>query len=106
MAKTVAQKNRAVRQEALRDQLSNQKHVEHVIDIAKKLAEPENKLDAAMITRYKIVIDTKLSLIKKYLPDLKSIEISGELGIPQVVIKDLSGEGETIDGDSEEVING
>jgi len=75
MAKTRAMENRAIRQEALREQLSKQKHVEHVIEIAEKLTEPTIELDALMISRYKIVIDTKLKLLNKYLPDLKSVDI-------------------------------
>jgi phage gp36-like protein len=80
MGATNAAKNRTIRQEALREQLSKQKHVEHVIEIAGKLADETQEIDANMSARYKIVIDTKLKLINKYLPDLKSTELTGEGG--------------------------
>lgn len=37
-------------------------------------------------------VSAALGLLKKTLPDQKATEITGELGIAQVVIKDLSGE--------------
>lgn len=78
--RTAAQKNRAIRQEALRDQLANQKHVEHVVDMVEKIRDPSNDIDNQMLNRYKIAIDTKLALIKKYIPDLKATEHSGPGG--------------------------
>lgn len=80
MAKTRAQANRAVRQEALREQLAAQGHVQHVIDIAKKLSNLEDPLDATEVARLKAAADIKRSLINKYLPDLKAIEHTGEGG--------------------------
>lgn len=82
MAKTRAQENRAIRQEALREQLSAQGHVQHIIEICKELNTLTTKLEPSDITRKKIVIDTKLSLLKKYLPDLKAMELTGEAGGP------------------------
>lgn len=75
-------KQRAVRQEALREQLSAQGHVQHVVDILDKLGNEAADLDTQMVQRYKIVIDSKLKLIGKYLPDLKSTEVTGEGGGP------------------------
>ena len=76
MAETVASKNRRVRQEALREQLSKGKHVEHVIDIARKLYEPETALETIDVQRLKAAADIKLKLINKYIPDLKAVELS------------------------------
>lgn len=82
MAATRAQKNRAVRQEALREQLSSQKLLEHVLDLSRKMADPVQDIPSEMVTRYKIAIDTNLKLVNKYLPDLKATEITGEGGEP------------------------
>lgn len=83
MAKTRAQLNREVRQDALRDQLASQGHVQHVIDLTEKLSNPTFQKDGKEITyeqldiqRLKLVIDTKLKLISKYLPDLKATEMT------------------------------
>ena len=80
MGTTASNKNRAIRQEALREQLSNQGHVQHVTDIAKKLTDLENDLDSTQVQRLKSAADIKLKLIGKYLGDVKAIELSGDGG--------------------------
>lgn len=80
MAETREQSNRRIRQEALREQLSKQKHIEHVLDILKKVEEPATPLEPVDVQRYKLIVDTKLKLINKYLPDLKSVEVVDEDG--------------------------
>ena len=80
MAITAAHKNRQIRQEALREQLSAQGHVQHVADIAKKLSGLENDLDQVAVTRLKASADIQLKLIGKYLGDVKAVEISGADG--------------------------
>jgi|AOAMet_66_BLW_10_1038536.scaffolds.fasta_scaffold09219_2 hypothetical protein len=74
MPKTRAQLNRGVRQEALREQLSNQGHLQHVIDMVDKLQNLDTPLEALDVTRIKAAIDSKLKLIGKYLPDMRHIE--------------------------------
>lgn len=80
MGATVAAKNKKVRQEALREQLSNGGHVQHVIDIAKKLNEQHLELESSQIQALRASADIKLKLIGKYLPDLKAMELTGEDG--------------------------
>ena len=82
MPETRAQLNRKVRQDALREQLANQGHAQHVVDIVNQIQDPANDIPQDMVARYKLAIDTKLKLINKYLPDLKSTEITGEGGEP------------------------
>ena len=69
-----ANQNKAIRQEALREQLSNGKHVEHVVDMANKIADLDDTLESADIHRLKTASEIKLKLISKYLPDVKQIE--------------------------------
>ena len=76
-----ANENKAIRQEALREQLSNQKHVEHVIDISDKLKDLGNELTQVETTRLKAAADLKLKLINKYLPDLKAVELIADVEI-------------------------
>ena len=85
MAETRAHLNRKIRQDALRDQLENQGHLQHVNDIVNKISDPDQDIDIEMLSRYKITIDSKLKLINKYLPDLKSTEITGDADRPLVV---------------------
>jgi hypothetical protein len=89
MGTTAANKNRAIRQEALREQLSQQGHVQHVTEIAQKLTNLEGELDPVQVTRLKAAADIKLKLtaadiklklIGKYLGDVKAVEVSGADG--------------------------
>ena len=93
-------RNKQVRKENIREQISNQGHIQHVIELARQIEDASNLvadsntiLEDIDIKRFnastnakKIVIDTKLRLISKYLPDVKSVEHSGE--VKQVVIND------------------
>lgn len=76
-SRNTATRQRQVRQEALRQQLSAQGHVQHVIDMVDKIRDETNDLEQDMVARYKIAIDTKLKLVNKYLPDMRYIETSG-----------------------------
>lgn len=81
MAKTRAQLNKAVRQEALREQLSAQGHVQHAVDIVNKFDE---QIDTKDQIRLKTKFDMHMKLVDKYLPSLKATEITGEDGGPVV----------------------
>ena len=83
--KTRAAKNKSIRKEALRDQLSAQGHVQHVIDITDKLSDLDITLENVDVTRLKAAADLKLKLINKYLPDLKAVELSGKDGSDFVI---------------------
>jgi hypothetical protein len=80
-----AAQNKKIRQEALREQLSNGKHVQHVVEIADKLSNPDKTLEPTDIQRYKAAADIKLKLINKYLPDTKSIELSSDSDNPLAI---------------------
>ena len=64
-----AAKNRAVRQEALREYLSNRGKVDYVFDNIEKIERGEGDLHAL-----KAASELRLRLINKYLPDTKHIE--------------------------------
>ena len=70
--KTRAQKNREIRQEALREQLSNKGLVQHVIEISKKLAKAD--VDQTRVQALKASADISLKLIDKYLPNLQTVD--------------------------------
>ena len=71
---TAAAKNKRIRQEALREQLSAQGHVQHVVDLVGKIQDETISIEAEMLNRYKIVLDAKFKLIDKYLPSLKQAD--------------------------------
>ena len=95
MAKTKAQLNRQVRQEALRDQLSQQGHEQYISEIISNLSDPEMEYDSLWVQRLKAAADLRLKLMAKYIPDLKSTELTGPEGgdlVIQVQRKRFDGE--------------
>jgi len=94
MAETRAQSNRRIRQEALREQLKAKGLVQQYLNTIQKIDELE--ADSSDFTnelaKLKAANENRAKLINKVLPDEKFLEIEGELGLPQVVIKDLSGD--------------
>jgi len=87
MGASIAAKNRAVRKEALREQLAAKGLLQHVIEISEKLSDLDTQLEPSEVTRLGKAAELQLSLVKKYLPDLKAVEHSGpEGGVMQVVV--------------------
>lgn len=82
MAATRANKNRQIRQEALREQLAEQCRVQHIVDNINKLETQGSHMETNEIQATKAAIDARLRLLNKYLPDLKSQEVTGEGGGP------------------------
>ena len=74
-----ADENRAIRQEELRAKLAAGGHIEHVIEISNKLANLNEVLEPNEVVRLKAAADIKNKIISKYIPDMKSIEHSGEI---------------------------
>jgi len=86
------QRDKMGRQENLREQLAKQKHIEHVIELANKIEEVSDylhdqttledidvkRLKASMDGK-KIVIETKMKIINKYLGDVKTVEHTGNV---------------------------
>ena len=75
---SAADRNRRIRQEALREQLSNKGLVQQVIEINTKMADLARDLPPEHVTRLKIAMDVNLKLVAKYLPDLKQTELIGD----------------------------
>ena len=85
MGVTALNKNRAIRQQALREQLEKQGHLQHVLDLTDKLSNLDTPLENVEVQRLKTVIDTKIKLMNKYIPDLRSIELSGDQDNPLLI---------------------
>ena len=88
MAATAKEKNRKIRQEALREQLAQQGHVQQVNEIAEKLGKQGYEKDD--LPAVKLKVDIHLAMIKKYLPDVKAVEVehSGEVTHNHKDVKD------------------
>ena len=82
MGATVAAKNRKIRQEALRELLSNKGLAQQVIEISEKLEKHYTELESSHIQALKASAELKLRLVNKYLPDLKAMELSNDPDSP------------------------
>ena len=85
MAMTKAQQNRAIRQEALREQLAGKGLIQKVLENIAKMEEldsSDTQTGTFELQKLKTSNDQRLKLINKYLPDLKMAEITGEGGGP------------------------
>ena len=74
-----------------------------MVEILDKISDLDSSLDSMDLQRLKVVVDTKLKLITKYLPDLKSVEHSGDEDNPvqlQVAAYELKFTDEPEDTDS------
>ena len=71
-----ARENRAIRQEALREWLSEKCTTQHVIETIEKIEsiDGSDENDSTRLQALKIANDQRIKLIGKYLPDLKAIE--------------------------------
>ena len=73
-------KRRAIDREELRRYLSENNRIRQIIDNIEKLEDEKIKLDGVMTSRINSAISHRLSLLKKYLPDEKSVEIKNADG--------------------------
>jgi hypothetical protein len=78
--KTRAQLNRETRQAEMRKKIEASGYETHVADVVKKLLDPEQEFDSIEVQRMKSAADLSIKMMAKFMPDLKSTEISGPNG--------------------------
>lgn len=78
---TIAQANREIRQESLRDLLTTQGHLQYAIENIVKIEalEPSDNFNQ-LHQKYKTAAELRLRLVNKYLPDLKNVELANDGG--------------------------
>lgn len=86
MGATVKARNRKVRQEELREFISQQGKLSYVFDNIKKIENLNEPLDQAELKRLEIATNTRVRLLEYYMPKQKSIELSQD---PENPISDL-----------------
>ena len=79
---TIKQANRAVRQETLREWLSQKCTTQHLVDNIQKIEALDDTSETFVnqLNKLKTANEQRLKVMNKYLPDLKSTEITGESG--------------------------
>lgn len=92
MGRSRAEENKRIRQEAMREQLAAYGHHTEVVKIAEDLRTKGKKMKSEEISAKKAAADIHLKLLDKYLPNLKSVELVGDIHHKHVVkVIDLSG---------------
>ena len=80
VAKTRAQLNRETRQAEMRKKIEASGYETHVANVVKKLLDPELEFDSIEVQRMKSAADLSIKMMAKFMPDLKSTEITGPDG--------------------------
>jgi hypothetical protein len=80
VAKTRAQLNRETRQAEMRKKIEASGYETYVHEVVKKLLNPELEFDAIDVQRMKSAADLSIKMMAKFMPDLKSTEITGPNG--------------------------
>lgn len=70
---------REQRQDALREYLSNKCSLEHIIDSIENIEKAAISMKAQELQGKKIALEARLKLLAKYLPDLKNVEMKGDV---------------------------
>ena len=80
MATTVAAKNKAMRREQLLELLANKGLIQKVIADSELVRDLTIEMDPEDLKRIEVAHKMRMDLIKKYLPDVKAMELSGKDG--------------------------
>ena len=77
---TSANKRREINRDELRRYLSENNKVRQIIDNIEKLEDVKTPMEPLDVTRINSAVSHRLALLKKYLPDEKSIELKNAEG--------------------------
>lgn len=82
MATTNKHKQRAIRQEALREWLSEKCTAQHLVNNIEKIEQldPDSSTFTNELNKLKVANEQRLKVLSKYLPDLKATELTGAAG--------------------------
>ena len=72
--------SREIQREELRRYLSERGKLSYIFDNLEKLENQSIEMDNTMVSRLNAANSTRLALLKKYLPDEKSVEIKNAEG--------------------------
>jgi uncharacterized protein YnzC (UPF0291/DUF896 family) len=82
-----AKRRRAERQETMREYLSQRGKLDYVLDNLEKIETQGANMTPQELNALRIANDQRIKLMNKYLPDLKSMEISGDEDSPLTITK-------------------
>ena len=74
----IKSKEREVRREELNRYLQERGKLSYVFDILEKIEDEAVELEPIMVQRLSKAVDVRLALLKKYMPDMKMLEVQVE----------------------------
>ena len=77
---TVASKRRNINRDELKRYLAERGKLHYIFDNLEKLEDETIEMDSVMVSRLNSANSTRLALLKKYMPDEKSVEIKNAEG--------------------------
>lgn len=74
--------NKKIRQETLREYISERGSIQYLFDLIEKVEnlDCEAETFGSELAKYKVALDARIKMAGKYLPDLKSQEVTGADG--------------------------
>lgn len=104
MAKTNAQKQKGIRQDALRQWLSEKCTAQHLVNNIHKIEEldPESETFTNELSKLKTANEQRLKVMNKYIPDLKQAEVDMNHGVQDTLfqlLQEIDGTAGVIDDD-------
>lgn len=83
MAKTRAQISRGIKQDALREWLSEKCTAQHLVDNLQKIEKLDVKSDNFVneLNKYKVANEQRFRILGKYLPDIKQVELDASIDL-------------------------
>ena len=71
--------NKKVRQDTLREYITERGSVQYLFDLIERIENLNVQDDTFMgdLAKYKVALDARIKMIGKYMPDVKSVEITG-----------------------------
>lgn len=87
MAASTAARNRKLRQDTLREYITERGSVQYLFDLIEKIEQldPDSSTFTNDLAKYKAALDARIKMVGKYLPELKATELTGEGGDGLVV---------------------
>lgn len=78
---TDQQRQRRIRQEELREYLSKNCTVKHIIESIRKIQDldEESEFFQNKLKKIQVANDQRIKMLGKYLPDLKAVELEGDV---------------------------
>jgi len=87
MGESVADKNKRIRKEALREGLKGREYLRQLDNIDKIVSDEWKTLDGPQIQALKLKADLQFRRLAKVLPDLKATELTGNVDQTLTVVR-------------------